>query len=203
LIVGTAGLAEFLTEALNLKKQRSVLSIIGSVSDVTRDQIEYAKKSNNLVTLNYSFKTMLNEDLDKAFAEGVIEALAMGQDVVVQTAASLSDVKEAEALGKSKGMNTFEVSEFIADKLGAMTALVFKKASEYLNGIFITGGDTLIKIATKLGVEGMAIQEEVLPAIPNGRFISKEYDKINVVTKAGGFGKPEAFAEILKYLKNN
>lgn len=75
------------------------------------------------------------------------------------------------------------------------------EASQYLSGVFITGGDTLIKIANELKVEGMVISEEVLPAIPLGKFIHNKYNDINIVTKAGAFGSEDAFSNILDYLR--
>jgi D-threonate/D-erythronate kinase len=203
LIVGTAGLAEFLPDALHLRDSLAVLSIIGSVSDVTRKQIEYAKERNDLDIYHYSFETMLDDQLNQQFKDQIIKALASKKHVVIQSATQLSDVSHAENLGKDLGLSSYEVSDFIAKKMGVLTGEVMKASKHDIGGVFITGGDTLIKIANELGVQGMEIKEEVLPAIPLGRFISDQYNHLNVVTKAGGFGSVEAFNGILKHLMNS
>lgn len=203
LIVGTAGLAEFLPDALQLRNSLAVLSIIGSVSDVTRKQIEYAKESNDLDIYHYSFETMLDDELNEKFKKQIVLALANKKHVVIQSATQISDVSHAENLGKDLGLMAYEVSDLIAKKMGNLTGEVMNASKKDIRGLFITGGDTLIKIATELGVQGMEIKNEVLPAIPLGRFISDQYNHINIVTKAGGFGSVEAFSEILKHLTNS
>lgn len=203
LIVGTAGLAEFLPDAFQLRESLAVLSIIGSVSDVTRKQIEYAKERHDLDIYHYSFETMLDDQLNETFKAQIISALANKKHVVIQSATQMSDVSHAEKLGKGLGLTTYEVSDFIAKKMGVLTGEVMNSSKDQIGGVFITGGDTLIKIATELGVQGMEIKEEVLPAIPLGRFISDQYHHLNVVTKAGGFGSVEAFNGILKHLMNS
>lgn len=201
LIVGTAGLAEFLTDALQLKSRRCVLSIIGSVSDVTRQQIEYATKHHQLMIVDYSIEAMHDEALSHEVIAQVVKELKSGGHVVVRTAGSKEDVLKAQEKAIELGLTPFEMSDRIAEKLGDLTSRVVDEASDVLSGIYITGGDTLIKIAKHLGIEGMVIVKEVLPAIPLGRFISSKYQDINIVTKAGGFGKVEAFEVILNELR--
>lgn len=202
LIIGTAGLAEFLPRALNLKLKRPVLSIVGSVSDVTRQQIEHAKSSLQLLSIDFSIEDMHDVNKQQQIVALAFDALNNNTHVVIQTAAKKSDVQYAEEKAKELGMSTFEISDFIANKLGDLTEVLLTQASELLGGVFITGGDTLIKIAKRLGVEGMTITKEVLPAIPMGRFISPKYQHINIVTKAGGFGNVSAFETIVAALEN-
>ncbi|TVQ39873.1 MAG: four-carbon acid sugar kinase family protein [Spirochaetaceae bacterium] len=76
-------------------------------------------------------------------------------------------------------------------------------------GLMLSGGDTAIKTAAALGCSGFAIDGEVLPGIPCGRFIvepgTRPYaagvQHIPVVTKAGGFGHRDAIVRILHYLE--
>ena len=202
LIIGTAGLAEFLPRALNLKFKRPVLSIVGSVSDVTRQQIDYAKSSLKFVTIDFSIEDMNDSNKQQQLVSLALDNLRNNIHVVIQTAANKSDVQYAEEKAKELGLTTFEISDFIANKLGDLTETLLTQASDILGGVFITGGDTLIKIAKRLGVEGMSISKEVLPAIPMGRFISPKYQHINIVTKAGGFGSANAFETIVTTLEN-
>jgi uncharacterized protein YgbK (DUF1537 family) len=201
LMVGTAGLAEFLTDALQLKSRRCVLSIIGSVSDVTRQQIEYASNHHELMVVDYDIDAMFDETLSHGVINKVVKELKAGGHVVVRTAGHVEDVKKASLKAEALGLTTFEMSDRIAEKLGDLTSKVVDEASDVISGLYITGGDTLIKIAKHLGIEGMVIVKEVLPAIPMGRFISEKYQDINIVTKAGGFGKTDAFDVILKELR--
>lgn len=203
ILVGTAGLAEFLPEGLSLKAKKGVLSIIGSVSDVTRNQFTYALERTELDVVYYHLDQMFEKEKRAAVEEKVLASLAEGRNVVIYTAENREVIDWSRKFAEEKGMNSYETSDFIAKSLGELTGVLLEKGKNHLGGLYITGGDTLIKIAEELSIHGMVIHKEVLPAIPLGRFVSKEYGGIDVVTKAGAFGKEEAFYEILKALRKN
>ncbi len=200
LMVGTAGLAEYITQAYQLKEIKAVLSVIGSVSDVTRRQITYAQERNNLKIMDMTVQDMFDEEKKEVMISACIQYLKAGEHVVIRTAREQKDIQAANEYAKKEGMTTYEISDYIAKTLGEVTGVLLSEASQYLSGVFITGGDTLIKIANQLKIEGMTITEEVLPAIPAGRFIHNRYNNIDIVTKAGAFGNDETFNYILEYL---
>jgi len=201
LIVGTAGLAEFITDAYKLYVHKPILSIVGSVSDVTRAQIEYAKEKNDLCIIDLSIEELYDSDQKENKKVIISQRLKEGKDVVVRTAKDKNDIKVAVEFMKDKGFDKFQTSEFIAVGLGELTGNIISEQEDSLGAIYITGGDTLIKIANHLGISGMTISKEVLPAIPLGRFIHPKFDKIDVVTKAGAFGSEDTFSRILDYLR--
>lgn len=201
ILAGTAGLAEFIPEAFDFQKKTGVLSIIGSVSDVTRKQIEYAKERMPLHIIHYKVEMMFDEENKKKIYEQVTKLLKEGKDVAVYTAENRDVIDETVHYAEAKGMSHFEISDFIAKSLGEITGTLMRGSKEFLSGVYITGGDTLIKIAKELNISGMIIEDEVLPAIPKGRFVSEEFENIDIVTKAGAFGKEDAFYHILKALK--
>jgi uncharacterized protein YgbK (DUF1537 family) len=81
-----------------------------------------------------------------------------------------------------------EVAERLADA-GLVTALV------------LTGGDTARAVLAALGARGIALRAELLPGVPLGRIIGGELDGVAVVTKAGGFGRPDTLVEVQRYLQ--
>lgn len=200
-LAGTAGLAEFIPEAFGLQKKTGVLSIIGSVSDVTRNQIEYAKERMPLHIIHYKVEMMFDENNKKKIFEEITNLLKEGKDVALYTAENRDVIDDTVHFAEAKGMSHFEISDFIAKSLGEITGILMRNSKQYLSGVYITGGDTLIKIAKELNISGMIIEDEVLPAIPMGRFVSDEFKNIDIVTKAGAFGKEDAFYHILKALK--
>lgn len=201
LLVGTAGLAEFITDAYKLNMYKPILSIIGSISDVTRAQVEYAKSQNELCIIDLSIEDLYYSERKESKMLVIAQELKKRKDVVVRTAKDKSDVKVATEFMKDKGFDKFQTSEFIACRLGELTGDIISEMGDSLGAIYITGGDTLIKIANQLGISGMIILKEVLPAIPLGKFIHPKFDKINVVTKAGAFGSDDTFSIILDYLR--
>jgi uncharacterized protein YgbK (DUF1537 family) len=201
LLVGTAGLAEYLSDAFKLQCKKAVLAILGSVSDITRKQIEYAQEHNKIKICDFFVQTMFDNKKRNNFVEEVISNLKQGEDIAIRTAKDKQTVQDAIEFAKKKGMPGTDISEYIAQSLGQVTGQILNEASHYLSGVFITGGDTLIKIANVLKIEGMVISEEVLPAIPLGKFIHNKYNDINIITKAGAFGSEDAFSNILNYLR--
>lgn len=200
LIIGTAGLAEFITDAYKLYVHKPILSIVGSVSDVTRAQIDYAKGRNNLCIIDLSIEDLFYSERKNKKRIIISQKLESGKDVVVRTAKDKKDIEVAVEFMKDKGYDKFQTSEFIACGLGELTGNIISELENLLGAIYITGGDTLIKIANHLEISGMTILEEVLPAIPMCRFVHPKFDKINIVTKAGAFGSDDTFSRILDYL---
>lgn len=202
LIVGTAGLAEYITDVYKLKESKPVLSIVGSVSDITRRQIDFVKSRDNITIIDFTIEKMYNAKQKKKIIEEIIYSIKDGESVIIRTAKQYKDIELAILFAEKVGMNSRDVSDYIARTLGEITEEVLKATSHDLCGVFITGGDTLIKITNQLHVEGMVILEEVLPAIALGRFIHDKYNNVNIVTKAGAFGNDETFNNILDYLRS-
>jgi uncharacterized protein YgbK (DUF1537 family) len=200
LIVGTAGLAEFIPQAFDFISKQAILSIVGSVSDVTRQQIEYARKNLSIDVIDLSLEQLMDAKQVSKIANKVIKSLAKGVDTLIYTAKTKAEVEAADEYANKNNLNKFAVADQIAERLGAITQIVFNKGAKHLKGVYITGGDTLIKISNHLNASGMKILEEVLPAIPLGNFIHKKYNNIRIVTKAGGFGNEESLFKILKFL---
>lgn len=69
-----------------------------------------------------------------------------------------------------------------------------------LGGVTLSGGDTAWTVCRAFAARGIALEREVLPGIPCGRFIGGLADGTAVVTKAGGFGSEDALAAIVDFL---
>jgi len=63
------------------------------------------------------------------------------------------------------------------DDAGLVTALV------------LTGGETAVTVARRLGATGLRVDDELEPGVPVGRLLGTR--PYRVVTKAGGFGSPD------------
>lgn len=61
-------------------------------------------------------------------------------------------------------------------------------------GLVLTGGDTALLVCRLLGAEGIRLEAEIEPGVPFGRLIGGLGAGLAVITKSGGFGKPETLA---------
>ena len=66
--------------------------------------------------------------------------------------------------------------------------------------LVLTGGQTARLLCETIGVHGVQLLGEAQPGIPVGRLIGGTWDQTLVVTKAGGFGGPDALLDALRLL---
>jgi uncharacterized protein YgbK (DUF1537 family) len=86
-----------------------------------------------------------------------------------------------------EGAGDPELPRRIADALAGVAARV---AGDGLVGaLVLTGGETAVGVARRLGATGLRVDDEVEPGVPIGRLLGPR--PYPVVTKAGGFGSPD------------
>jgi uncharacterized protein YgbK (DUF1537 family) len=105
---------------------------------------------------------------------------AHGADDVVVLQASSGDGAAPE-----------QVAADLAEKVAAMLA------QRAFGAVVATGGDTASAILRRLHCPALRVLGELLPGIPYGRIGDMVF-----VTKAGGFGDPDAFARIAEKLQS-
>ncbi|MBM7615627.1 four-carbon acid sugar kinase family protein [Alkaliphilus hydrothermalis] len=202
LMVGSAGLAEFLPKTLKLmKEKKSIGVIVGSVSDITRKQANYAIDKYGLEEVIIHIQDMFTskEEEKKRILGKVIKLVEENKDFVLRSTKTAEDVNQAIDIGKEYGLDSYGVSDKIAQFIGEITKGILD--SSCVAGLMLTGGDIAIKAATMLGVSGTMIKNEILPGIPYGYFLHDTYGNLPIVTKAGGFGEEDAIIKVIDYLR--
>ncbi len=204
LYAGSTGFAEYLPKYFDLKKEKKTnIVIAGSVSEVTREQIDYAKERLPVKMIDLDIGKLFSGEKyqeKKRIIEIVRKASSEGEDIILRSAPSKDTVATSFELGTKYGMNRFNVSESIAVFLGEIIRYVIKEIK--IDGLLVTGGDTAIKAAKALNISGTVIHDEILPGIPYGHFNEEQYKNIIIVTKAGSFGDEDAIFRVLNFLKN-
>jgi uncharacterized protein YgbK (DUF1537 family) len=66
--------------------------------------------------------------------------------------------------------------------------------------LVVTGGQTARLVCARLRATGVALLGEVQPGLPFGRLHGGSWDGVLLVTKAGGFGGPNALLDALRLL---
>jgi len=211
LLVGSAGLAETLPETFNLKINENkevtndsiIAGIVGSVSDVTREQVKYANKNDdNINVLDINIENVVagkeKEEINR-LKKLIDNSINEKKDVIIRSAKERKLVEKAISVGEKNNLNRKEVSKTIAKFMGIMAKELYNL--DDVKGLFITGGDIAIQSASTIGAQFNIIKEEVLPGIPLSVFSGKELSKKPVVTKAGAFGNEKSIIEVFKYLR--
>ncbi len=200
---GSPGFAGFLSNYLNTGNQRKInIVIAGSVSNVTRDQIDYAQRNMHLNVIDIDTDMIFSgkETEERKRILRIINASwPEDKDIIIRSSSSIDSVRSSVEQGKQRGLTPVEVSENIALFLGKLTREIIETFP--VNGILLTGGDTAIKTVNALNVSGTVIHKEIEPGVPWGNFIEAKFRNMTVVTKAGGFGNRETIFRILNFFR--
>ena len=204
LFAGCSGLAEYLSKYLEIKKiTKSSIVIAGSVSEVTRRQIDFAA--------HYVPARLIDIDTEKVFSEERIlekkrildlveESVSRGEDAIIRSAPSRDYVAKTFEKAEEYLLEKSTASEAIATFLGELGRDIIKGVK--IKGILLTGGDTAIKTAKSLNISGVILKDEIVHGIPYGYFADEELKDIILVSKAGGFGSEDAIFRVLNFLRN-
>jgi uncharacterized protein YgbK (DUF1537 family) len=215
--VGSAGLADCLPKKLRLPVQerapfslpatnKSVLLVAGSVSKVTREQVaEYIQQANvTAVELNPQLAVAEKKTWEleaKRCQTEILHALSQGQDVAFYSGASQEQIAAAIRAGHENGLDSSQVSNRIADALGAVAASIVDSNQNLLQGFILTGGDTAKAVCKHLGVSGLQLLKEMEPGVPVSRLVGS--NGLLAVTKAGAFGTKKTLVNALRALKGD
>ncbi|MBE0069324.1 four-carbon acid sugar kinase family protein [Thermoanaerobacterium thermosaccharolyticum] len=194
--VGSAGLANALLKVLFPLKP--VLSIVGSISEVSRKQVQYlAANGSKIIKIDIS-SVILNNDIKDIINES-INSINEGNDTVLVTALSQNDYINAIKVGEANGMKKEDVSRFAQSIIGKISKEIITKVN--ISGVFLTGGDTAISFIKSLNSTGSKIIDELLPGIPLMELCGEICDGLKVVTKAGAFGTDDSILYCIQKLK--
>ena len=82
---------------------------------------------------------------------------------------------------------------------GSLAEVVAGLSEEGLfDALVLTGGETAVGVARRLGAAGIRLEGEVEPGIPAGSLLGPA--PYPVVTKAGGFGEPDTLVRVVREL---
>jgi uncharacterized protein YgbK (DUF1537 family) len=211
LFSGSAGLANHFpninnkNEDLKIKIENNkgpVIVVAGSRNFIMEDQVNYLKNRLNFTELKIDLEQVFsNKDriLDNYAAE-CIKAIKGNHDLVIHTDAIYNEEKlinKKLMLKYNIGFRELEIK--IKTFLGELTSKIIKNS--YVRNLILTGGDVALGVCKELGIYNMNILGELLPGIPLAIANYKNYN-LNIVTKAGGFGKEDTLYNLINKLKN-
>lgn len=202
LLVGAAGLANALPAEsyMNMHQSLPVLVVAGSMSEMTRRQVEQAQRQGRVEVVRIDVKTLLApEDESHDIVTQACQILMQNRHCVLQTSSNVDDRNQIDALTAQYDMSREVLGETLSRRIGEITLAILDRART--GGLFLTGGDIAIAVANALGAEGYRIQSEVAPCIPCGTFVNSDIDDLPVITKAGGFGTDNTLCEALHYIE--
>ena len=212
--VGSTGLAEFVPLALEVTSgsdaflqdhradPRPALALVGSASETTRQQLDYAQSNYglNIVCLDparlIQSRTTAAAELEKALVD-LRAAIDSGHDAALIVRASRDEIAATQQLGISLHLTPAQVAQQIVDGLAHAASILVSEGR--ISGIVATGGDTANALCNALGAQALEILGEVEAGIPIMRLLGTQ--SLPLVTKAGGFGSPASIGDALMRVK--
>jgi uncharacterized protein YgbK (DUF1537 family) len=172
------------------------------VNKNSREQLYRLLRQSRIASVSFhSFKAVSAEadrtaEMERVYNEVRTKALE-GQDVVLYSTAESIDIELARATGENRGLNHTQVSNEIVRAIGEICARLLEEG--LFKGVSMTGGDTAKQICLKWNISGFELLDELEIGVPISRFMGIE--DLYVITKAGGFGKPDVFIRAIQKLK--
>jgi uncharacterized protein YgbK (DUF1537 family) len=213
LFSGSAGLANYLAEDEGHKKKKyfnldlkdnqgPILLVAGSRNPVMVDQVNFIKNNLEFTELKIDIKQICEEKnrILNDYTDKCLRILKSNKDLVIYTDA-IKNEKESvnRELMQKYGLSFKELENKIKEFFGILTADIVKESS--VRNLILTGGDIAISVCKELGISKLNILDELLPGIPLARVRFKNRD-LNIVTKAGGFGKKDTLYKLINKFRN-
>jgi uncharacterized protein YgbK (DUF1537 family) len=207
---GSAGLIEYLPDALQLKKAENnqqeklaitkTLTVSASLSMVTKRQLEMVKTMADshfveidpvdLIKKTYSVPKIIEE-----FAKH-----SSKKHFVLFVESSVENRQATKQLGTQLSQGNTQISEAISMELGVIAKAIVNSIPA-INGLILTGGDTAKAVCNQLNMNQMQLYTEIEAGLPLGKLSNPtNARRYWTVTKAGGFGNEHSLLNALKYM---
>jgi uncharacterized protein YgbK (DUF1537 family) len=174
----------------------SVIGICGSMSPVTREQVDYVVENLRIPVLKAIPYRILD---DQKKEEEIQRLIATATFFLAQAKDILIVIRSSQSIRELSQDAFIRNSHTIARSLGNLALALVNTGK--VSGLFLTGGDTALHVCQFLKARGIYLLDEVLPGIPFGRILGGDHSGLHIITKAGAFGRPEAIARCVGYLK--
>ncbi|MGX1195930.1 four-carbon acid sugar kinase family protein [Metabacillus sp. SLBN-84] len=207
---GSAGLIEYLPDYIEFTPEAVIfeetseidhtLVVSGSLSDVTKKQLERISDSQNVCFIEADPAELVADSYDLNQYTLELKQHADCSCFVLYVDSSEINRRRAKETGDALGLTTTEISVAISKGLGKIAGELLK-ADQSIKAMVLTGGDTAKAVCMELGVTKMDLYAEVEPGLPFGK-ISTDQHSYWTVTKAGGFGHEQSLVNAVNYMAN-
>ena len=146
-----------------------VMVVAGSVSDLTRVQLDYLEKQCGARLISVDVRLFLacacEESVFESLARTAAEAAATHDIFGFRVAPTADMVLDLEAEAAARGVSLDEISQRITHSLADLARRVLELISEPVKGIYLTGGDVTVSFCNALGAQAIELQDEIIPHV--------------------------------------
>lgn len=183
---------------------KKILFTIGSVSNLTRRQIEQMKLKFDPLIYHVNARNLLDAKSLEAEAEKALdylfENMASHEILGITTTVSEDQVLNLSAVAKAHHTTEEDISIRIADGLARITQRILDKSNQSIGALYTSGGDVTVAVCNALNASGIIVKDEVLPLAVYGRLYEGAWDNFPIITKGGLVGGEDALILSIDYL---
>lgn len=186
--------------------QSKFIVTVGSVTSVTRNQLDYLVNEINASPIIVDPKKLVSlertweEEINRAIHEAA-EKLLTESTVVVTTNHPDHELIDFKKESQKQGASEDVLSKRITSGLAQITKQLIDMSEGGVKGCFFSGGDVTSSFCETVEANGIELKDEVMPLVSYGHILGGEVDGLPVVTKGGMIGDKQAIAECVKYLQ--
>jgi len=184
--VGSAGLANAMFQILYPIKP--ALAVVGSISENSLNQMAYAEKK-GVRLIKLSNEELFDKNQVPEVAKRIVNLLNQDKDVILTAAKTRDDYEDTLHYASKLSMSKDDTSWYVQNALANITREVLSKGS--ISGMFLTGGATAISVMDALNITSVEIKEEIITGTVHSILSDGSFKGMNIVTKAGAFGKEQ------------
>lgn len=207
---GSASLAASLSRLLPLPKmkrrsathQGSPLFLVGSVNQISLDQISYA------VDLGYPLvRLTFEQQMDSGYYQrtdsvGLIDEISIclrqKHHCIISTLDNREQLRASAEYAGQFRVERSRISAQVASNMGLLVRVLLDR--ELCTSIIIFGGDTSLGVMAHIGCRSIVPLDEIQPGIVVSE-VTYRGKTLLMVTKAGGFGSLQVIPQIDSYLR--
>jgi uncharacterized protein YgbK (DUF1537 family) len=200
----TAALSKELLGEPEVGPGQKLMVTVGSVSNLTRKQMEEFKLACSPLILEVNAKKLIydsscQEEVNRVSQE-LLKNIHNYNIIGVTTTNNEEDVIDLNSVAKELNITEDEVSQKITKGLAKITKNVLEKSNSIIGGLYTSGGDVTIAVCKELEAVGIKVKDEVLPLAVYGKILEGKYHNTSIITKGGLIGDKKAMIKCTDYL---
>lgn len=184
---------------------KKIMVTIGSVTNLTRRQIEHFKLKYNPLLVSVNSKNLIYKDTKDQEIDRAVNYLINNLDdygiIGVITTNNEEEVLNLKEIAEELEVSEDDIAQRISTGLAIITRKVMDNSDKKIGGLYTSGGDVTVDVCHLLKTVGIEVKDEILPLAVYGRVIEGEYPGMPIVTKGGLVGEDDALIKCVEYLQ--
>lgn len=200
----TSALSELKIGSPSYGLGKKVLLTIGSVTAVTRKQIDELISQKAPLMVSVDARKIIDdkisgEEIDRVVGR-VIKDIHDYHDICVTTMVPKDELIDLSAASRELNITEDEVAQKISKGLATITREILDKTGSQIGGLYTSGGDVTVEVCNALEAAGIEVKDEIIPLAVYGRIAKGKFHNTAIVTKGGLIGDEDTIVECVNYL---